>query len=174
MSLSLYGLLKPSLMQALLVLLKLLDKAEAHFQADDRDLAELADLRLAPDMNPLPFQIEAAVNNALGAAARLQGLPAPRVEGLATVADMRRALTEALAELESLGPEAFEGAENHKIVLPSPKGARHFDGLDYVVRLVLPNVHFHTAIAYALLRTEGLDIGKRDFLGELPPRRAPD
>jgi hypothetical protein len=163
----------PSFRQSLRVLGGLLDKAEAHFKAEGRDLAQLADLRLAPDMNPFPFQIEAAVYNAIGAAARLRGLPAPPMERLTTLTEMRRALDRALSELDALQAEAFDGSEAREIVLPSPKGARHFEGLDYVLRLALPNVHFHTAIAYALLRAEGVDIGKRDFLGDLPPRRPP-
>lgn len=172
MSDSLYAFALPSFRRALGVLLTLLDKAEAHFVTQGRDIAELAGLRLAADMNPFPFQIEAAINT-VAAAARLRGLPAPRVGGLSTLADMRHALTEALAALDALTPQDFEGAETREIVLPSPKGARQFDGLDYLRSLALPNVHFHVAIAYALLRAEGLDLGKRDFLGPLPPRMAP-
>lgn len=173
MSVSVYDFAAPSLRRPLRVLLGLLDKAQAHFEAQGRSLDDLAGLRLAPDMNPFPFQIEAAINNAVGGAARLRGLPAPRVEGLATLADMRRALGEALAGLEALEPHAFEDAEAREIVLPSPKGARRFEGLEYLVKLVLPNLHFHTAIAYALLRAQGVELGKRDFLGELPPRARP-
>lgn len=173
MPVTLYAFAVPSFRRALRVLAALLDRAEAHLQAEGRDADELADLRLAPDMNPFPFQIEAAINNAVGAAARLRGLPAPRVDGLSTLADMRRALDEALAELDALQPQDFDGADTREIVLPNPKGARHFDGLDYVMSLALPNVHFHTAMAYALLRAEGLDIGKRNFLGDLPARRPP-
>lgn len=173
MSDSLYAFALPSFRRALGVLLTLLDKAEAHFATQDRDIAELSGLRLAADMSPFPFQIEAAINNTVGAAARLRGLSAPRAEGLSTLADMRHALTEALAALDALAPQDFEGAETREIVLPSPKGARQFDGLDYLRSLALPNVHFHVAIAYALLRAEGLDLGKRDFLGPLPPRMAP-
>lgn len=170
---SLYALAVPSFLQSLRVLVRLLDRAEAHFLSTGRDPAELAGLRLAPDMQPFPFQIESALNNAVGAAARLRGLPALRVEGLATLADMRGALAEAISGLEALAPAAFDGAETREIILPSPKGDRRFEGLDYVLRLALPNVHFHTAMAYALLRREGADIGKRDFLGELPARSPP-
>lgn len=162
MSTSLYQIAVPAFRRSLKVLMKLLD------QAEERDLA---DLRLAADMKPFPFQIEAAIDNALGAAARLRGLPAQKVGALATVADMRRALAAALEELDGLDAEDFEGSETREIILPSPKGARHFQGLDYVLSLALPNVQFHTAIAYALLRADGAEIGKRDFLGELPPRQ---
>lgn len=170
---SLYELTVPGFQRSLRVLVRLLDKAEAHFQGEERDPAELASLRLAPSMNALPFQIEAVINNAVGAAARLRGLPAPRVEGLVTLSDMREALATAIAELAALEAHEFEGAESREIILPNPKGDRRFAGLDYVLRLALPNVNFHTAIAYALLRKEGVDIGKRDFLGELPARRPP-
>ncbi|CAN5533821.1 DUF1993 domain-containing protein [soil metagenome] len=170
---TLYELTIPSFRQSLRVLVRLLDKAETHFRAEGRDLAELGALRLAPGMQPFPFQIEAVINNAVGAAARLRGLPAPRIEGLVTLPDMRAALAAAIAELETLEAHAFDGAETREIILPNPKGDRCFEGLDYVLKLALPNVHFHCAIAYALLRKEGVDIGKRDFLGDLPARGSP-
>lgn len=168
-----HELAAPRFLNSLRVLSRLLDKAEAHFRAEGRDLAELSGLRLAPDMQAFPFQIEAVISNTVGAAARLRGDPPPGAQRLATVAQMRRALAEAVAALEALAPADFEGAETREIVLPSPKGARRMSGLDYLMRLALPNAHFHTAIAYALLRREGLDIGKRDFLGDLPPRAPP-
>jgi hypothetical protein len=170
---SLFEIAIPGFRRSLRVLQGLLDKAEARFRAQGRDPADLAGLRLAPDMKPFSFQIEAAINNAAGAAARLRGLPAPHVEGLVTLAAMREALAEALGQLDSLTPSDFDGAETREVVLPSPRGDRHFDGLGYLLTFALPNVQFHTAIAYALLRAEGVDIGKRDFLGDLPPRRAP-
>ena len=167
---TLYDLTIPSFLQSLRVLVRLLDKAQVHFAVEGRDLAELAALRLAPDMKPFPFHIEAAINNAVGAAARLRGRPATNIEEPITLSDLRNALATAIAELEPLEAREFDGAETREIVLPSPKGARRFDGLDYVVRLALPNVHFHVAIAYALLRKEGVDLGKRDYLGDLPAR----
>lgn len=170
---NLYELTIPGFQRSLRVLARLLDKAEAHFGDEGRDAAQIAGLRLAPDMKPFAFQIEAVINNSLGAAARLRGLPAPRIEELATLSDMRDALAAAMAELESLEACAFDGAETREIVLPNPKGARRFEGLGYVLRLALPNVHFHCAIAYALLRAEGVDLGKRDFLGDLPARSPP-
>ena len=168
-----HDLAAPRFLNSLRVLSRLLDKAEAHFRAEGRDLAELSSLRLAPDMQAFPFQIEAVINNTVGAAARLRGVPPPPPERLATVAQMRRALAEAVAALETVAPSDLVGAATREIVLPSPKGDRRMSGLDYLMRLALPNVHFHTAIAYALLRREGLDIGKRDFLGDLPPRAPP-
>ncbi|MES2724876.1 MAG: DUF1993 domain-containing protein [Pseudomonadota bacterium] len=170
---TLYDLTIPSFLQSLRVLVRLLDKAQVHFAIEGRDIAELAALRLAPDMKPFPFHIEAAINNAVGAAARLRGLPAADIEGPITLSELRNALAAAIAELESLEAHEFDGVETREIVLPSPKGARRFAGLDYVLRLALPNVHFHCAIAYALLRREGVEIGKRDFLGDLPAREPP-
>jgi len=167
---TLYDLTIPSFLQSLRVLVRLLEKAHAHFAIEGRDIAELAALRLAPDMKPFPFHIQAAIDNAVGAAARLRGRPAVDIEGPITLLELHNALAAAIAELESLGAHEFDGSETREIVLPSPKGARRFEGLDYVLRLVLPNVHFHCAIAYALLRREGVDIGKRDYLGDLPAR----
>ncbi len=171
MPITLFELTVPRFRRALGVIVHLLDRAEAQFRTDGRNVSDLADLRLAPDMNPLPAQIASAIDNAVGAAARLRGLPHLPVTGLATLEDVRSALARALAGLDALTPGDFEGAEDREIVLPSPRGARHFPAVDYVLNLALPNVQFHTAIVYALLRAEGLDIGKRDFLGALPARR---
>jgi len=176
MTFNLFDLTVPRFQRALHVLLALLEKAEAHFEAarPGEGLSGLAELRLAPDMNPLPFQVQAAINNALGATRRLRGLPPDDLAGLSTLEDMRKALNQALQELGALAPADFDGAGEREIILPSPKGARHFQAPDYVLNLALPNVLFHTAMAYALLRMVGVDIGKRDFLGPLPPRRAGD
>ena len=176
MTFNLFDLTVPRFQRALHVLLALLEKAEAHFEAagPGEGLSGLSDLRLAPDLNPLPFQVQAAINNALGATRRLRGLPPDDLAGLSTLEDMRQALDQALQELCTLAPADFDGAGEREIILPSPKGARHFQAPDYVLNLALPNVLFHTAMAYALLRMVGVDIGKRDFLGPLPPRRAGD
>jgi hypothetical protein len=159
--------------RVLCALQALLDKAETHGETRGLGPSWFATLRLAPDMQPFGFQVESVVNNALGAAARLQRQEPPRIEGLATVSDMRRSIVDALARLDAVDPRTLEGAEALEIVLPSPKGARRFSGRDYVLQLALPNVQFHMAIAYALLRSAGVDVGKRDFLGKLPPRDPP-
>ena len=176
MTFNLFDLTVPRFQRALNVLLGLLEKAEAHFDGAGLGdgLSGLVELRLAPDMHPLPFQIQSAVNNAIGATRRLRGLPPEDLAGLSTLEDMRGALDQALNELGTLAPADFDGAEDREIILPSPKGDRHFPSPDYVLNLALPNVLFHTAMAYALLRMAGVDIGKRDFLGPLPRRRAID
>ena len=173
MPVTLFELTVPRFRRALGVIVHLLDRAEAHFRDEGRNVSDLAGLRLATDMNPFFVQIASAIDNAVGATARLRGLPHVAVTGLVTLPEVRAALARALAGLDALTPGDFEGAEDREIVLPSPKGARHFPALDYVLNLALPNVQFHTAIVYALLRAEGLDIGKRDFLGELPAWRPP-
>ena len=173
MSLGLYDILVPTLRRSFIVLGRLVDEAERHFEASGIDAATIVALRLAPDMKPFPFQVEAAINNGLGAIARLAGEPPSPIEGLRTFSEMRIALAATLHALEAVTPEALVGAEAREIVLPNAKGARRFAAADYLLMLVLPNVHFHTSIAYALLRTTGLEIGKRDFLGDLPPRETP-
>lgn len=172
MPVTIFELTVPRFRRALGVIVHLLDRAEAQFRAKGRNGSDLAGLRLAPDMNPLPAQIVSALDNSVGAAARLRGLPHLPVTGLATLEDVRAALARALAELDALMPGHFEGAEDREIILPSPKGARHFPAFCYVLNLALPNVQFHTAIFYALLRAEGLDIDKRDFLDEIPLSQA--
>lgn len=96
-----------------------------------------------------------------------------RAESLDALPPMREALDAAGAWLGAVAPADLDGSERREIVLPNPKGDRHFSGRDYLLILALPNFFFHAATGYDLLRAQGLEIGKRDFLGDLPPRRQP-
>lgn len=171
MSLTIYDISVPVFRQTLRALIGLLKKAQAHCDAEGVDPRILIDARLAPDMQPFAFQLAAVLNNSIGALARLRGAPVERAESLETLAAMIEALADALADLEAVAPSDLEGAESREIVLPNPKGARHFNGRAYLLTLALPNFFFHATTVYDILRAQGLNIGKRDFLGELPPRR---
>lgn len=173
MALEIYDISVPVFRRTLRALLALTTKAEAHCAARGVDPGDLLAGRLAPDMHPLAFQFAAAINNSVGALARLRGLSAPHAEAQASLEAIAHTLADAVAGLEALTPADLAGAAEREIVLPHPRGDRVFTGQGYLLSLALPGFFFHAATAYDLLRHQGLEIGKRDFLGELPPRRPP-
>lgn len=173
MSLEMYDVTVPVFRRTLKALIALMAKAEDHCRAQGLDARGLADARLAPDMHGLGFQIASVINNSVGAVARLRGLPAPRAEAFDSLGAMSRAMAEAVENLGELAPADLDGSQGREVVLPHAKGDRHFSGQGYLLSLALPNFFFHAATAYDILRNQGVEIGKRDFLGELPPRRPP-
>lgn len=171
MTLTLHEITVPVFLRTLKALTLLVGKAEAHCAENGEDPRRIIAARLAADMKPFAFQITAVIGNSVGATARLQGLEVRPPEMRDGFAAMTADLDEARAWLGAVRPEDLEGAEDREIVLPHPRGARHFTGRGYLLSLAIPNFFFHAATAYDLLRTQGLELGKRDFLGELPPRR---
>lgn len=124
--------------------------------------------RLAPDMFTFTRQVQIMTDMAKGTCARLAGQEPPRYEDSeASLADLRARVAKTIAFLESLAPAAFEGAADRPICLkvgpPGKQTELNFVGLDYLHNFGTPNVYFHYSMAYALLRHNGLEIGKRDF-----------
>ena len=114
-------------------------------------------------------QIQIACDTAKGAAARLAGVEAPKYEDTeATIADLRARVDKTLAFIKSVKPEQFANAETREIVMKFPQTTMKFTGLNYLTNFVLPNFFFHMTMAYALLRKNGVELGKRDFLGPTP------
>jgi hypothetical protein len=171
--LSIHDLTVPVFGRILTALDVVLQRGMAHCQAAGIDPRTLARARLIADMEPLGFQIAAVLNNSVGAVARLRGLPWSPAEAPDDLAAMRAVVSDAAASLPSVVPADLERAETREIVLPNPRGDRVFSGRDYLLILALPNAFFHAATAYDILRAQGVDLGKRDFLGPLPPRRPP-
>ena len=162
----------------------ILRKSEAHAAAGGIDPTALLEARLAPDMFPLHRQMQIAADGARGAAIRLAGLtlPDPEAEDFAVfnrgiqhrfpdTASSFGALTArldaAVATLEALRPEQIDGSEARVIDVVMGGRTRRFAGLPFLLHYALPNLHFHIAMAYAILRHAGLDLGKQDFEG--PP-----
>ena len=168
MSLSLYDFSIPPLTRALTNLSALLDKAEAHAAAKKFDSVVLAQARLFPDMHPLTRQVQIACDTAKGAAARLAGLDIPKHEDTeATIAELKARVDKTLDFIKSVKPEQMVNAETREIVLQFPQTTLKFSGLGYLTNFVLPNFFFHMTMAYALLRKNGVELGKRDFLGPI-------
>jgi len=166
MAFTIYDASIPPMIRALQNLSKILDKAVADAKAKDLPAANLVDAKLAPDMRPFTFQIQTASDTAKGCAARLAGITAPSMPDTETTfAELQQRIAKTIAFMESVKPEQLAGAENREVVLKFPSGEMKFTGKDYVTGFALPNFYFHVTTAYALLRHNGIEIGKRDFLG---------
>lgn len=159
----------PTLVRALNQLRHVLRKGNAHALANGWDPGVLLAMRLAPDMFPLVRQVQIATDIAKNAGARLSGGEAPKFEDNETsFEELDARIAQAIAYLEGLPAGAFDGADTREIVIPTrARGDLRFDGRDYVDGFVLPNVYFHCAMAYALLRHAGVPVGKADFLGPI-------
>lgn len=163
----LYQFTQPTFVKTLMALDSLLIKAEAFVTEKGLDQEALLEQRLAPDMFPLKKQIQIACDNAKGACARLAGSEAPvHADDEQTFADLHARIKKTLDFIATIQENAFEGAETRMIVLPYFPG-KYLMGFDYAREYALPNFFFHVTVAYALLRKEGLVIGKGDFIGEL-------
>lgn len=143
-----------------------LDKA-----AEQGDEAALMEARLAPDMYPLPKQIQLVSDSAKGCGARLAGVEAPSMPDTeASFAELKERCDKTISFLEGLDPAAVDAGLTREIELKFPNGGgMKFDGGTYLCHFVLPNVYFHASMAYAILRSQGVNVGKMDFLAHLAP-----
>ena len=147
-----------------------LDKAEAFAKAKKIDDAVLLRTRLAADMFDLTRQVQIATDLAKIGAARLAGVTPPVYEdNETTLAQLRERIGKTVAFLKTLDRKAIDAAADKEIVFPlGPDKKAHMKGDDYLSHFVLSNFYFHCTVAYAILRHLGLDIGKQDFLGQIP------
>jgi hypothetical protein len=166
MTISMYETLVPSLTRSLNNLIAILEKAAAHAEAKKIDPSVLINSRLYPDMLPLGRQIQIASDISRRGAARLAGLEAPQIEDTETTfPEFIARLQKTTAYLETLTPDQINGSEEKSISLPMGKDTINFEGLPYLLNFILPNVYFHVTTAYNILRHSGVELGKRDFLG---------
>ena len=166
MAFTIYDASVPVMSRAFGNLGKILDKAVAQAKAETRPLEDLMAARLAPDMNPFPFQIQSASDAAKGCAARLAGIEAPSMPDTETTfPELKQRIAKTIAFLDTIRPEQLAGAEDREIVLKFPNGEMRFNGSDYLRGFALPNFFFHVTTAYDILRHKGIAIGKMDFLG---------
>jgi len=144
----------------------LLNKAAASAAARKFETAVLADARLAPDMLPLTRQVQLASDFAKNSTARLAGLEPPRFEdNEATFEELQARIRRTLDFLATVPATALEGAEDRDIAIPLRDRKLEMKGLAFLQKWALPNFYFHVVTAYAILRHNGVDVGKRDFLG---------
>ncbi len=151
----------------LLIVKGLLQKGLEHAVEVGMTEAAFLDQRLAPDMFPLVKQVQMVTDNAKGAPSRLAGVEAPVIADTeTTVAELVARIDTVLAYLDTFTPEQFVNAADQKITLSYIPGM-YQTGTDYLVDFALPNFFFHMSIIYALLRSQGVTLGKMDFLGSL-------
>lgn len=167
-SVSMYVVSIPPITRSLSNLRSFLEKAVVYAETKKINPSVLVNARLYPDMYPLSRQVQIATDVAKGGATRLAGLEPPKFEdNESTFAELIARIDKTLALLESLKPEQIDGSENRTITLPMHDKTLNFKGQPYLLEFVLPNVYFHVTTAYAILRHNGMEIGKKDFLGDI-------
>ena len=143
-----------------------LDKAEADAKARNYKPEVLLSARLAPDMLPFLNQIQLASDTAKGAMARLSGQQPPSMPDTeTTIAELRMRIAKTVDYIKSVPASAVDGSEEKPVILKTPTGEIPFTGLSYLTGFALPNFLFHVTTAYAILRHNGVQLGKLDDLG---------
>jgi hypothetical protein len=166
MSLSMYQASIPVFIRMLGNLSAILGKAAAYAEAKKIDPTVLIKDRLAPDMLPLSFQVQTACDSAKGCASRLAGIEAPsHPDTETTFAELQARIAKTIDFLKSVSPAQIDGSEERTVVLKLRTQEVKYQGQAYLLTFALPNFYFHLTTAYAILRHNGLDIGKADFLG---------
>ena len=161
-----YDVTVPVLVRGLNNLSHLLEKGLASAEARDIDPAVLVAARLAPDMHPLNRQVQIASDSAKGAASRLAGVDTPSwPDTETTFPELQARIRKTIDYLQTFKPEQFEGAEIKTVALPLPGGEMKFSGQQFLFAFVLPNFFFHVTTAHAILRHNGVPIGKMDYIG---------
>ncbi|HYM29275.1 MAG TPA: DUF1993 domain-containing protein [Steroidobacteraceae bacterium] len=143
----------------------ILEKAATNAASRKIEPAVLLSARLAPDMLPLTRQVQIACDIAKNSAARLAGQePLPFEDNETTLEELRARIARCIDYIRGLPASAFEGAEARDIKVPTRERTLEFKGLEFLQRWAIPNVFFHVTTAYNILRHNGVDLGKRDFL----------
>jgi hypothetical protein len=164
-----YQVAVPPFLQTLGALSSVLGKAEAHAGAKKFDPALLLASRLAPDMFPLSRQVQIACDFAKSTVARLAGIAVPSfADEEKSLADLRSRIDKTLDYVRSFKPSQIDGSEERDVTITLAGKPVTFKGQPYLVHFVLPNFYFHATVAYAILRQDGVELGKRDFMGSVP------
>jgi hypothetical protein len=163
-----YTLSTPLFVRMLGNLSTVLAKGAAHAAARKIEPAVLVNARLYPDMFPLAAQVRIAGDFAKGAAARLTGNEPPKYDdNEATFEELQARVAKTVDYVRQFRPEQFDGAEDRPITIKLRGEERTFDGRTYLSDIVLPNFFFHVTTAYDILRHNGVELAKRDFIGSV-------
>ena len=166
MQITVYGIASTSCIRAMNNLDAILDKAMASAEARKIDPAVLLASRLAPDMFPLLRQVQIACDFGKGPIARLAGIENPKFEDAETTfPELKARIARTLEFVRSVPEASFAGSEDRDISIQAGSQTLEFKGLAYLIGFALPNLNFHLSMAYAILRHNGVDIGKRDYIG---------
>jgi len=166
MSFSLADTLVPTVNRALKNLSVILEKGAVFAEKKQIDGVVLTSARLAPDMFPLSRQVQIATDISKGAVARLSGTDIPKYEDTETTfPELHARVEKTLKFANGIDEAKFKDADRREIVLNTRRGDLKFTGQTYITDFVLPNIYFHVTTAYAILRHNGVEVGKTDFLG---------
>jgi len=166
MTISMYQASVPVFIRMLNNLAGLMKKGEAYAEEKKFEPAVLLNSRLAPDMLPLSSQIQIASDAAKGCAARLANVKPPTFEdNEKNFAEIYERINKTIDFLNSIKPEQIDGTEENAITLELPTVTLNFKGMQFLLHFSLPHFYFHVTTAHDILRHNGVDIGKRDFLG---------
>jgi hypothetical protein len=166
MTFSMYSASAPVFKQILTSLSAIIDKAEAHATEKKIEPAALLQARLFPDMFAFARQVQIAADFAKGAAARLGGVEVPKYEDdEVTFADLKARLAKTVAFIDSVPQDGIEASAQRDITTGSGEKAKQWKGQVYLMHYALPHFFFHATTAYDILRHNGVDIGKKDFIG---------
>jgi hypothetical protein len=170
MKISIYAMAVETYVPMLRSLSHVLDRGAEHARAKKSNAADLVNARLAPDMYTLAQQVQLACDQAVDSTARLSGQDAPQFENNeTTLEDLKVRIDKTLKYVESVRPDAFDGAEDRAITIPIPENNIEFqmNSLQYLRDWALPHFYFHLVTAYGILRHNGVDIGKRDYMNQV-------
>ena len=166
MNISMYQASVPRFVNILGNLSGILDKAQAHVDAKKLDTATLTTYRLFPDMLPMTSQVQIACDTAKGVVARLAGVENPVYEdNEKTLADLKARIAKTIAFIQTLTPGQIDGTEDKEIVIKRGDKETRYNGMQFLLGHAVPNFYFHVTTTYNILRHNGVEIGKRDYLG---------
>jgi hypothetical protein len=166
MTISMYAASVPVVKQMLGSLSAVLAKAEAHAAAHKINPEVLVQTRLFPDMLPLAKQVQIACDFSKGLCARLAAVDAPKFEdNELTLADLQERIRKTLDFVATIKPEQINGTEERDITFSFGTNTREFKGMPYLLHYAMPQIVFHVTTAYAILRSNGVALGKGDFIG---------
>ena len=166
MNISMYQASVPRFINILGNLSNILDKAQAHAEAKKIDPLTLTSYRLFPDMLPMRFQVQNACDTAKGVVARLAGVEIPKHEDTEqSLVELKSRIAKVIAFLKSITPEQIDSTEDKEIVIKRGDKETRYTGMQFLLGHATPNFYFHVTTAYNILRHNGVEIGKRDYIG---------
>ena len=166
MTISMYQASVPRFVNILGNLSNILDKTQAHIDAKKIADASFTAFRLFPDMLPMTTQVQIACDAAKGVVARLAGVDIPAFsDDETTIAQLKARVAKTIAFIQTITPAQLDGTEDKDIVIKRGEKETHYKGMQFLLGHAIPNFYFHVSTTYSILRHNGVEIGKRDFLG---------
>ena len=167
----LYEITNPQFIKMLNNLVKLIDKGVAHAETKKFDVEILLNARLAPDQFNFIRQVQIACDTAKLCASRITGKEAPVWEdNEKTISDLKARISKTIAYLSEFNAKDYEGSEARTVSQPRWEG-KYLTATEFVLQHAIPNLYFHITTAYSILRHHGVDVGKKDYLGEMPYKK---